>query len=1162
MSNILSLALKINTDASGLKLDPVERALKRLGEETEKVSGIFDKFTATSGAAAKAQADTEKALNDLIAARKAGTISGDEFVESFRAVEKAATEQASAFQRGIDITQKYVTAEERRSASIAELDSLLKAGAVSQETYARAVADASGANAEAAEAERSRAQALAEAEAQRKAVLAEGVQLAQRFATEEEKRAATLQRIQELLNQGAISEEIALRARAEASGANAAAAKAEKERADALASASRIIQANLTPQERYDNQIQELQGHLDAGRLSQEQFNRAASNARQDLDRVGQSAEKTDKNIESLAKRLGLLTAIEVGRVIVDGIQAIGNVISSTFSQVSSFVTSVANSFDRFNDLSARTGIGVEALQGYSLAAQLAGVETEAFGAAVQRLGVSIGKATPGDALDKSLKAINLSVTELRGLSPESQFSEIGEAISALPTAADRAAAAVAVFGQQGAALAPLFREGAESIEDLRARADRLGIIVDEAQLNNIGAMNDAFDLARKTVEGIAGQVIGNLAPAVTAVVDQFLQFIEAFEGADGAGGSAIADKISRVLLDAADYFAVKFDQLAEYFSGFSVTLEGAGTVFATVADILTVVVESFRTVFNLLQVGVGAITEGLGRVLEGIGSWVSSDLEAFGSGLANAAAEQNRLNIAEMEDAAGKAADAFNRALDGSSGSTASAGQGAASRFMQGVRSQFEQEQSPEFRVESNIDDTAERLTRFLADAGDGADKFFVQSSETLKVFEQQAVAGELTADQIAIMNGFMENLNGQLDVELAKRREVADAATQQAEADAKRVAELTKTSDAASKVIDDLAAIEREITRAQAAASNAGADAGAIGSARDRLAELENLRDSLNENLEAASLGFEKGFGEAFSKVGADIEQLGVKAAEFGTAGSEAFIKLQEGIQAAKDQVGDGILNRAAFEAQVQQQRELFDQELVNIKEAADERRRVNEFVDKTLLAIQFGGDQQRGEAAQRALDIEQEIIRVQQEVEQARALGNGEAVQAGITRLGQLDQVAAKERDIASGRAKLEEEVAKKRDEALKKQQQAIAKQAEEQRKAAEKQAEAQRKAFEEQAKKAQAEFNRRAEIQRQLNSVGQQSIGGGDIRSSQGAQAFLRTAANAFDPRAAEQLRLQREQLKLMRALAERLVPEALGYLQQGLTTTVSFLGNTP
>jgi hypothetical protein len=980
MASVLSLAIKINADASGLKLDPVERALKQLGAETDKVSGIFDKFTATSEAAARAQADTSKALQDLIAARRAGTVSAQEFAQAFETIRDAANAEASALQRAAQITE-----------------------------------------------------------------------------------------------------------------------------------------ANLTPIQKYTNAAADLAEQVQAGRITQETYERALAKAKAQLDGTAASASKTDKSIESLTKNVRILSVIEIGRAITDGLQAIGNVITGSLRQISSFASSVANSFDAFNDLSARTGIGVEALQGYSLAAKLAGVDTAEFGAAVQRLSVTIGKATPGDNLDKSLKAINLSVSELRSLSPEQQFSEIGEAISGLPTAADRAAAAVEIFGKQGAALAPLFREGAASIEELRNRADRLGIIVDETQLNNIGSMNDAFDLARATVEGIAGQVIGNLAPAVTAVVDQFLEFIEAFNGTSGTGGNAIADTISRVLLDAADYFAGKFDEFAGYFSSFTVSLDDAGQVFSTVSNVLTTIAESFRAVFNLLQVGVGAITEGFGKLLEGIGSYFSSDLEEYGRNLAAAASEQNRANIAEMEDAATKAAAAFNNALDGGAGSTTAAGEGAASRFMSGVRSRFETEQAPQFKVESNIDDTADRLSRFLSDSNEGASKFLQQSSDTLKVFQQQADAGQLTAGQIQIMNGFMEKLNNELNIELAKRQEIAEAATKQADADAKRVAELTKTSDATAKILEDIAAVERQITAAQAAASATGVDSAGSSSAADRLAELEQLREKLDSQLESAQLGFADGFEAAFGKVGDDLNELGVKANDFGQAGAEAFRLLQEGVQAAKDQVGDGILNREAFEQQVEQQKRVFAQEIENIKAAANERQRVNEFVDKALLEMQFGNDAARGEAAQRAIEIEQEIIRVQEEVQQARKAGDNEALQAGIARIGQLDQVFAKEQDIASGRAKAEEDLRKKQEEQFKQQQKAQEAQQQEA-------AKAQQKAIEERAKAQEAELKRQAAITRQLNSVGQQSVSGSDIRSTEGASTFIRAAAGQFDPVVA-QLRVQ-------------------------------------
>ena len=142
MANVLSLALKINADASGLNLTPVERALKKLGEETDKVTGIFDKFSGTSEAAAAAQERTAKSLNDLTAARLAGTVTATQYAEQFEAIAAGAREEAAALQRAAQITEQNLTSVERYDRSLSELDAQLQAGRISQETYTRATENA------------------------------------------------------------------------------------------------------------------------------------------------------------------------------------------------------------------------------------------------------------------------------------------------------------------------------------------------------------------------------------------------------------------------------------------------------------------------------------------------------------------------------------------------------------------------------------------------------------------------------------------------------------------------------------------------------------------------------------------------------------------------------------------------------------------------------------------------------------------------------------------------------------------------------------------------------------------------------------------------------------------------------------------------------------
>lgn len=878
------------------------------------------------------------------------------------------------------------------------------------------------------------------------------------------------------------------------------------------------------------------------------------------LTRFGAQADATSASVEKLSDTTGFLATIEVGRVLADVAQSIANAFSQVASNVTGVVGPISAALDSLNDLSARTGINVETLQGYSLAAKMAGVDTAAFGKAVQALTLNIGKAAPGDALDKSLKSLNLSVQQLRALAPEQQFSAIGEAISRLPTAADRAAAAVQLFGKQGAALAPLFREGAASLEELRARADRLGIIVNETQINNVAEMNDAFDLVRATIEGIIGQVIGNLAPAVTAVTEEFLRFVEEWSSTAGQGGTGIANAITGVLLEGATYFAGVFDGFVKSFKELVQSVTQAGDVLGVVGKLIFSAAESLRVVFNVFEIAGNALVVGFAKILEGLGSWVDKDLQLYGKQLAAVGDKAAQKNAAEMEAAATNAAEAFNSIFNGGEGNAKQSGKGAAQQFVKGLQEELRAQRAPEFKVATNIKQTRERLNAFLADAGDGAAKFLQESVKTLDVFEQQVKEGGLVAAQIKIMNGFSERLNQQLDIELRARQASVEAAQRQSEADAKRVDELLKQKEKATQLEDDI----RTVIRAQAEAEQLIAEARARASQEEataaaaRLAELDQLRAKLEDTQQAIDQGFANGFAAAFAKTAEGISGLVKKAAEFGNAGAQAAATLQQGISKAQEQARAGIITQDVYEREIANQRMLFDQRLAQIEQLrkkeqenqnaifqqkVDANQRVQQFLQQQL------GEQAKAEVvaakevAARKLEaavnvqaIENQIGLEKQALEAARQQGDMQAAKAGVERLNQLNKALAVEEKIANGKdrqiirqrqaAEEQQKFAMQQQEAATRQQEEAAKAQQEREKAI---LQEQQRIAEENRKAQEAEFVRQQERIAKLNTLGDQQVNTADIRTREGAALVVDLAAAAQDP-ALIQARMQTKTLQ--------------------------------
>ena len=399
------------------------------------------------------------------------------------------------------------------------------------------------------------------------------------------------------------------------------------------------------------------------------------------------------KQANSAASSLQTLAGIEIGRVIVGGLQAIGSVLTNAASSAVSYARTVTSAVDATADLAARTGIGVEALQSLQLAAELSGVED--LTGAIQKMGVAIGKAAENGKTD-AFTNLGLNFEQLRGLSPEQQFREIGSAIAALPTEADRAAAAMQIFGRTGVELLPLFAENTKALEE---QFKRLGIVLSEDQVGAIQDMNDALDLVRETFDGIIGQVSANLSPLVTEIANEFLSFVEGFEGLDGStGGTGIADAITSGLLAGAEFLAGVFDSAVAQFSQFSGSLESVSSTFTQVGDALSAIAEVFRGLFNIFELIGNAIAAALGAALEALGSYISSDLEQFGKDFKENAIKAGEQNTKELNDAFSNAVKLGADAINGRQAQVAEAeAVGPAQARVRELRNSFANRNSPE---------------------------------------------------------------------------------------------------------------------------------------------------------------------------------------------------------------------------------------------------------------------------------------------------------------------------------------------------------------------------------------------------------------------------------------------------------------------------------
>ena len=265
---------------------------------------------------------------------------------------------------------------------------------------------------------------------------------------------------------------------------------------------------------------------------------------------AGNAMKKVQKDMAGMRGSLATLKTIAIGQVFA---QLSGAAISAGRSLIG-FGQSTAEGIDVLSKLSRRLGMTYGEMAGLKLASDLSGVALEKLTMGATKLDVAFVNASNGsqEAIDK-FTSLGLSMVDLQKMSPEQRFSAIADAIAKLPTAAERSAAAIKLFGKSGAELLPLFEEGAGAIKKATDQAKAFGLSLTNAQGLGVEKMNDSFTSAFAAIQGLATQVVSNLAEPISRIIDDFTNFVAA------SGGVDIGASISTALIDGAIFMVEMF---------------------------------------------------------------------------------------------------------------------------------------------------------------------------------------------------------------------------------------------------------------------------------------------------------------------------------------------------------------------------------------------------------------------------------------------------------------------------------------------------------------------------------------------------------------------------------------------------------------------------
>lgn len=200
----------------------------------------------------------------------------------------------------------------------------------------------------------------------------------------------------------------------------------------------------------------------DASKLmaaDQEKANQVMQRAIGYLQTAGQAIPAEFQKIADATRNAGKETG-----VLTEALGKFGPMLAATFSvgSIMAFVKSVADLAGQYQDLSDKTGVGVEQLQRWDYAAKQSGGNIEQLSTAVTALSVRLVGGDKSAAA--AVKTLGLNFEELRAGKPGDALEEISAAISLIPDPMQQAAIAVALFGKSGAELLPVLKANIQEV--------------------------------------------------------------------------------------------------------------------------------------------------------------------------------------------------------------------------------------------------------------------------------------------------------------------------------------------------------------------------------------------------------------------------------------------------------------------------------------------------------------------------------------------------------------------------------------------------------------------------------------------------------------------------------------------------------------------------
>jgi hypothetical protein len=259
--------------------------------------------------------------------------------------------------------------------------------------------------------------------------------------------------------------------------------------------------------------------------------------ANNSIDKTG---DKADGVSNKFTKGVGTAAKWGIGLVAATG-AAVGGMLA--------MANKTAEAADEIDKLSERTGIGREELQRWKYAAGQSGADVGKLEVGIKKLSDVMDGASNGSKSNiESFKKLGISLNDLKTKSQEDIFNSVMTGLAGMEQGAARNALGNDLLGKSYTEMLPLLNAGAGGMNDLKNRANELGLVMSEEAIKANVVFGDTMDDVKQSIGMVTTNISTAFLPIVQSVLNWVLEHMPEIQATAGTAFKAFGDAVKFVI--------------------------------------------------------------------------------------------------------------------------------------------------------------------------------------------------------------------------------------------------------------------------------------------------------------------------------------------------------------------------------------------------------------------------------------------------------------------------------------------------------------------------------------------------------------------------------------------------------------------------------------